>query len=61
MTPRTSRTAITMMARTQAGKGRTIPLVVTQTATRGGRERGRGGERERGRKGGGGCKIIYKF
>ena len=60
MTPRTSRAAITMMAKTQAGKGRTIPLALTQSARRRrtvggkGRERGkesgrrgREGERER--------------
>ena len=76
MTPRTSRAAITMMAKTQAGKGRTRPLELTHTARRkvggregkGEREEGggekdkEGGERERrrGGGGGGGCKI-YKF
>ena len=46
MTPRTSRAAITIMAKTQAGKGRTIPLDLTQSARR--RVRGREGEREEG-------------
>ena len=40
MIPRISRTPITMKTKTQAGKGRTIPLADTHSAKRG-REGGR--------------------
>ena len=56
MTPRTSRAAITMMAKTQAGKGRTIPLALTQSARRRRTVGGKGREREGRRAGGEGGK-----